>query len=229
MSSRPIYSFPDIKEPEKTSAWSDEVRPGWKPVDHELEKAKRRTELIKQNMSPAGALGLPPLLDHHRLKYGIPDQAFRVQATFDRIFVFPIDAADGEAAEKTAGGLFKPTTTKLKDKQEGHRGVLISAGLTAADRLMSHGYELGHIVLTNKNVPYANKVLELEDHWMYYLIMREADLAGSETLREQIVSREKKIIDIGTDAQYEHVIATRTDSGDWDISKKQSVYINDTW
>lgn len=229
MSSRTIYSFPDIKEPEKTSSWSEEQRPGWKPTDHELEDAKARTEFLKQHMSPAGALGLPPLLDEHRLKYGIPDEAFANQACFDRIYVFPLDAVDGDANEKTAGGVLKPSTARLRDKQEGHRGVLISAGLTAADRLMSHGIELGHIVMTNKNVPYAHKVLELPKSWMFYLVMREADLAGSETLTNEIRAGKRRIIDIGTDTHYEHVIATKSDTGEWDISKKQSVFVQDTW
>ena len=228
MSSRPIYSFPEFKEPEKTSSWSEEQRPGWKPVDYTLEAAKKRTEILKQNMSPPGELGLHWLLDQQRLKYGIPDQAFRNQACFDRIYVFPLDVVDGDAAQKTTGGIIKPSTTKMRDKQEGHRGVLISAGLTAADRLSSHGIGLGHIVMTNKNVPYAHKVLELPEEWVFYLVMRDADLAGSETLMENIRAGKQRIIDIGCDHQFEHQIASR-DGDEWDVSKKQSVYVNDTW
>jgi hypothetical protein len=54
----------------------------------------------------------------------------------DRILVYPIDPFDDD--DHIAGSeLYKPKLTKLKDLQEGYRAVLISAGLTAMDRLMS--------------------------------------------------------------------------------------------
>lgn len=227
--SKTIYSFPDIKEPEKTTSWSERDVP-MALVDHELEDAKRRTALLKERMSPPGALKLPPLLDAMRLKHGIPDGAFKSQAVFDRIHVFPIDAVDGEAAEKSTGGVYKPKTVKLKDKQEGHRGVLISAGLIAADRLMSHGIELGHVVITNKNVPFANRCEVMSNFDVFYLIMREADLASSETLAEELRSGKKRILEVAIDGGYQHQIAEMGEDGIIDnIRKKQSVYINDTW
>ncbi len=226
---RPIYSFPEFKEPEKKSGWAPAELAKVELVDHELEDAKRRTALIKERMSPPGALGLPPLLEEHRLKYGIPDGAFKSQAVFDRIHVFPIDGGEGEAIEKTSGGIYKPNVTKLRDKQEGNRGVLISAGLTAADRLMSHGIEIGDIVVTNKNVPFARRCEELSNFTMFYLVMREADLASDETLRERIRSGKQTIVDCGIEG-YEHQIADVGEDGIYDgIRKKKSVYVADTW
>lgn len=224
--SRPIYSFPEFKEPEKKSAWEPKGEPKIDLVDHELEKAKRRTEVIRGHMSPPGALGLPPLLEAHRLKYGITDGALASQALFDRIHVFPIDGADGERAEKTEGGLYKPELTKLKDKQEGNRGVLISAGLTAMDRLMSHGVQLGDVVVTNKNVPFARRCEDILDRALYYLVMRDADLASSESLMERIRRGEQKIADMGGTADYSHQVI---DTAGLAHRKKLSVYINDTW
>ena len=155
MKAPPIYSFP---EPQKTSNWKDlPAEPPVAMVDHELLDATKRTALIKERMSPPGALHLPPLLEKHRLKYGIPDGFFKSQAAFDRIYIFPLDPDDED--DKVKGTrIFKPQATKLRDKQEGNRGVLISAGLTAMDRLMSHGIELGDIVMTNKNVPFARRM-----------------------------------------------------------------------
>lgn len=219
-----IFSFP---EPEKTTSWKD-TSEKVELVDHEFEKAKRRTELIKQHMSPPGALGLPPLLETQRLKYGITDAFFKVQASFDRIFVFPVSIEDGEAAEKTTGGIWKPNTTKLKDLQEGNRGVLISAGLTAADRLMSHGIELGHIVITNKNVPFARRCETISDQSLHYLVMRDGDLAGSETLMEELRAGTKRIEELGGDGAYEHSIVHVLE-GKTKVYKKLSVYLNDTW
>lgn len=226
---RPVYSFPDFKEPEKTTGWAPTELAKIELVDNELEEAKRRTRLIKERMSPPGALGLPPLLEEHRLKYGIPDGAFNSQAVFDRIHVFPIDGGEGEAVEKTSGGIYKPNVTKLRDKQEGNRGVLISAGLTAADRLMSHGIEIGDIVVTNKNVPFARRCEDISNFTMFYLVMRDADLASDETLRERLRSGKQRVVDCGTEG-YEHQVLDLDEKGEPStIRKKKSVYVQDTW
>jgi hypothetical protein len=220
MSTNRVYSLPDLKEPEKKSSWDD--LPKEAPIefrDVELDKTKRRSALIKARMSEPGALNLPPLLEYHRIKYGITDNFFKSQASFDRIFVFPIDPFDD--SDRIPGSfLHRANVTKMKDMQEGHRGVLISAGLTAADRLSSHGIELGHIVTTNKNVPFARRCELLENEPMFYLVMREADLAGSETLAEELRNGTKVITDIGGEDSYNHVIGG---------VKKLSVYINDSW
>lgn len=221
-----------FKEPEKKSAWDDV--PGRKDVsvdlrDFEGDTAAKRTALIRERMSPPDALKLPPLLEAQRLKHGIPDGFFKSQASFDRIFVFPLDQWDGDTKYSPSGSIHRGALTKLKDMQEGNRGVLISAGLTAADRLMSHGYELGHIITTNKNVPFARRCERLSDGTeMFYLVMRDGDLAGSETLAEQLRAGEKKVVDIGGDGQYEHQVARLVD-GEWDVSKKQSTFISENW
>jgi hypothetical protein len=226
---RPIYSFPDMKEPDKTSTWNDADRPKFVLRDVELEKAEKRTKLIKSRMSPPGELRLPPLLEAHRLKYGITDGFFKSQACFDRIYVFPIDQFEGD--DSYGGGtILRPQLTKMRDMQEGHRGVLISAGLTAADRLMSHGIEVGHIVTTNKNVPFARRCERLEDFEMFYLVMRDADLAGSETLAAEIRAGQSQVLEVANDNGYSHQIARIGEDGIIDdIRKKQSVYIQDAW
>lgn len=227
--SRPIYSFPDFKEPEKTTAWKDREPQAPPPlVDHELLDAEKRTKLIKEKMSPPGALHLPPLLDANRLKYGIPDAFFRSQAAFDRIYVFPLDPEDEDGDKIKGTNLFKPKVTKLRDKQEGNRGVLISAGLTAMDRLMSHGIELGHVVTTNKNVPFARRCEEILGVPMFFLVMRDGDLAGSETLAEELLAGKKRVVEVRDESGYEHQIA-ENDNGAWVARKKQSTYISDTW
>jgi hypothetical protein len=237
-SARPIYSFP---EPEKTTAWKDRdaderdaalARAGIFR-DHELDKAIHRTKLIREKMSPPEALGLSPKLEAARQKHGIPDGFFRTAAGFDRIFVFPLDPFDQD--EKIPGTmLYRPQLTKQKDLQEGYRGVLISAGLTAMDRLMSHGYELGDIVMTNKNVPFARRVEQLEGFDMFVLVMRDGDLAGNETLQEDIRAGRRRVVDVGGDSGYSHQIATVgkavADGTEYlDVSKKQSLYVQDCW
>jgi hypothetical protein len=235
-SARPIYSFP---EPEKTSAWKPEERgePKVDLRDHELEKAKHRTKLIREKMSPPEVLKLPAKLEAARQKHGIPDGFFRTCAGFDRIFVFPLDAFDDERKEAPTfpgSSIYRPEITQRKDQQEGYRGVLISAGLTAMDRLMSHGYELGDIVMTNKNVPFARRVEQLEGFDMFVLVMRDGDLAGNETLQEDIRAGRRRVVDVGGDSGYSHQIATVgkavADGTEYlDVSKKQSLYVQDCW
>ena len=226
-----VQSWP-FPEPEKKTAWTDKDLPKEPKIelrDFEKETAAKRTAMIKARMSPPDALRLPELLEASRLKYGITDAFFNSQAVFDRIFVFPIDQFDGDDTYSPGGSIHRGATKKLKDLQEGNRGVLISAGLTAADRLMSHGIELGHVVTTNKNVPFARRCDRLEDGTeMFYLVMRDADLAGSETLSHQLRNDARRIVDIGGDGQYEHQVA-RCDDGNWTVDKKQSVFISDCW
>lgn len=231
-----VTSWP-FKEPEKTSAWNDNATPKEPQIDlrdYEKDTAEKRTALIKERMSPPGALRLPPLLEKHRLKYGIPDGFFQSQAVFDRIYVFPLDQFDGEQTYSPQGKIIRGQLTRLKDLQEGNRGVLISAGLTAADRLMSHGIELGHIITTNKNVPFARRCERLSDGTeMFFLVMREADLAGSETLAEQLRTGEKQIQDVGDPGEYQHqvcdLIANDNGLAAYGARKKKSVYVNDNW
>ena len=200
-----VQAWP-FKEPEKKSAWKDEPAVKDTPVsliDSELEKAKRRTAELRTMMSAPGALKLPPLLEAARLKWGIPDGAFSCQAVFDRIHIFPIDS-EGERETYAENGLIQRTDTMRKrDIQNGHRGILISMGLAALDHCVSHGIELGHIVRTIRNAPHAQECARLvEGGPMYYLIMRDGDLTGSETQREQLMSGQTRIVDEGGDHSY---------------------------
>jgi hypothetical protein len=224
-----VTSWP-FKEDEKKSGWEDEAsKPKFELRDTELDQAMKRTALIKARMSPAGELRLPDLLEAQRLRWGITDGFFKSQASFDRIYVFPLDQFDEDEKFAPGSPILRAKLTKMKDLQEGHRGVLLSAGLTAADRLSSHGIELGHVVSTNKNVPFARRCDRLSDGTdLFYLVMRDGDLAGSETLASEIHAGTKKVVDIGGDGQYEHQIATNLD-GSWDVGKKQSVWIADSW
>lgn len=230
MRDRPIYSFPDMKEPVKSTSWvsraTDEgnrtdrdaalAKAGLRDVD--LDSAKKRTEETKAQMSPPGALNLPELLEAQRLKWGIPDGAFKCRAVFDRIHIFPIDFEDQN--EKTAGGLFLPESTKQRSIQNAHRGVLISMGLEAADKCVSHGIELGHIVRTIRNAPHAQECARLSTDSLFYLVMRAGDLTGDETQEEDLRSGKTRIVDEGGEHSYCYQIEGR---------KKRGVFINDNW
>lgn len=221
-----------FKEPEKKSAWDNlpkEEAPGARfMVDEEAVKKAKAKKAIRDAMSPPGSLRLHPQLEAHRQKFGIPDGVFRALAGMDRILVYPIDPFDDD--DHIAGSeLYKPKLTKLKDLQEGYRAVLISAGLTAMDRLMSHGYELGDIVLTNKNVPFARRCQQIQDVGdIYVLVMRDGDLAGNETLQQRIDEGTVRVADVGGEDGYCHQIERLVD-GEWTTRKKQSTYVADSW
>ena len=227
-----VQSWP-FKEPEKKSAWTEKELGAVKdaPVrlaDFEGDTEARKKKAIRDSMSPPGALKLPPALEAQRQKYGIPDGVFRAAAGFDRILVYPIDPFDDD--HKFPGSaLHKPDQTQKRDHAEGYRAVLISAGLTAADRLMGHGYELGDVVLTNKNVPFARRCQQIQyagDIWV--LVMRDGDLAGNETLQRRIEAGECRIADVGGEEGYCHQIERLVD-GEWTTRKKKSVYVADSW
>lgn len=226
-----VTSWP-FKEPEKKSAWNDNDKPEAPGarfmVDPEIEKRELAKKAIRDCMSPPGALRLHPQLEAHRQKFGIPDGVFRAIAGMDRILVYPIDPFDDD--DHVAGSeLFKPKVTKLRDIQEGYRAVLISAGLTAMDRLMSHGYELGDIVLTNKNVPFARRCQQIPNVGdIFVLVMRDGDLAGNETLQDRIDAGLVRVTDVGGEDGYCHQIERLVD-GEWTTRKKQSTYVADSW
>lgn len=117
------------------------------------EEMVRDTEAIKANMSPAGALNLPPLLDARRLGYGLPDSAFTVQAGFESVYIWQIPIYSGETVTATSK-IIKPQAMMDREKKESPRGIIVSAGLTALDALRSHGMDVGHIVTIIKLAPY---------------------------------------------------------------------------
>jgi hypothetical protein len=63
---------------------------------------------------------------------------------------------------------------------------------------------------------------------MFYLVMRDGDLAGSETLAEEIAAGVKRIADVGGHDGYNHQIERLVD-GEWTTTKKQSTFIADAW
>lgn len=200
-----VTSWP-FKEPEKTTAWksTDIEPPKDTPIvlrDSEADKAAKRTRLIKERMSPPGALNLPAKLEAARWEWGIPDGAFRARAIFDRIHVFPIDlfTLGGKLPGST---LWAPEATQKRGLQNGHRGILISMGLAAADQCISHGCELGNIVRTIRNAPHAEECERLEGEPMYYLVLRAGDLTGDETLEQELRSGAKQIVENGGEHSY---------------------------
>ncbi len=79
------------------------------------------------------------LLKQRIKEFDIPAAAMSRYPLWDKVIVWQLDLKE----EKTSGGLYIPEVAK---ERVSHRGVLLSAGLAALDRLYSYGVEPGHIV-----------------------------------------------------------------------------------
>lgn len=156
------------------------------------EMAAKLSQSMLKHMSPAGALGLPTLLDERRLRYGIIDECFSVQVAYDRILVYQIEPVYAEGGKV---GLIE-LTDKAKQgmKQEAPRGVLISAGLGALDVLQSNGIDLGHIVHFCRVAPWRLPMAMIDGHTIYSIILRDSDIVGSEDLATKLRSGDAQVM-----------------------------------
>jgi hypothetical protein len=119
-------------------------------------------------------------LEDARLKYGIPDSVFGVEALFDRIFVWQLPRVFGDVIEGTT--LIKPETTRQREEEGTPRGVVVSAGLKALDNLRSNGVELGDVVNFIRLSPWKLTMQEIRGVEVNVLILRDGDLIASEEL-----------------------------------------------
>lgn len=151
--------------------------------DPEWDLADRLAAAIKERMSPAGALGLPALLDERRLRYGIPDEAFQEEALFDRIYVWQIEPRH-EQGKKTFGdtSIIKPESQQKRALKESSRAVLLSAGLKALSELNSNGVRIGHIVNLIRMSPWHKLIGNYMGLDIHLLVLRSGDLVGSEDI-----------------------------------------------
>src|SRR5690349_5617893 len=76
--------------------------------------AERVSDAIAARMTPAGGLGLPPLLDERRLQYGIPDEAFEADALFDRVLVWQINPKHEDKETFGDTMIIKPETQEKR-------------------------------------------------------------------------------------------------------------------
>lgn len=154
------------------------------------EIADRRAKKIEQHMSPPGQLkGINPVLEERRLKYGIPDEAFKVQACFKRIYVWQVQPWDGETYGPDSQ-IIKLDTTKQRGKESTPRGIIVSAGMESLDALLSHGMAVGDLVWIVAMGVYRLPVLEIDARDEVLLVLQVGDVTGGEDTWERIQSGE---------------------------------------
>ena len=166
------------------------------------ENSARQQAEIEANFSAPGTLGLPPLLDAKRVKYGIPDSAWNSQAVFNKILVWqvPIDES-----ENYGGGIIvKTEQQKKRELSEAPRGVIVSAGLQALDELRSHGIDLGHTVFFTHLAPFRKRLPAILGKEPSLVILHSGDVFDSEELAQNLKSRRCRIVSKETEEGVQH-------------------------
>lgn len=176
-----------------------------------LKDERRKADFQKEieaNFSPPGVLGLPRLLEDKRVKYGIPDSAWKSQAVFNKILVWqlPID----EAATYGGGLIVKTDERKARERNEAPRGIIVSAGLQALDELRSHGVDLGHTVHFTHTAPFRKRLSAIAGKEPSLVILHSGDIFDSEELAETLKSRRARIVAREVDGVTEHFYCDET-------------------
>lgn len=172
----------------------------------------KRVSRIAAKMSPPGALGLPLLIEQRRLRYGIVDSCFAVQAAYDRILVFQIEPEWAQGETYGSGPIVMTETARRRSKEEAPRGVIVSAGLKALDNLSSNGMTLGHIVHFLRLHPWRLPVDLIDGIPEHLIILRDGDIVGSEDLAASLHAKQSHIIfDVETQEHLllSHGVATK--------------------
>jgi hypothetical protein len=160
-------------------------------ANRDREQAERKSRIIRERMSPAGALGLPRLLDERRAEYGITDGAFKFQASFDRVFIWQIPMQKGDKFEGSL--IHMAESTQMRERNKAPHGVIVSAGLLALDSLRSNGLDLGHRVLFAHSAPYHIRYDVVEGQEYHLIILTAGDIIGSEDLATNLSKRVVRI------------------------------------
>lgn len=150
---------------------------------------------IRARMSPAGALGLPALLDERRLKYGIVDEVFHSRAVWDRVFVYQVKAPWMGKKTYIQGGLIEvPDTWNDQHTKSVPTGIIVSAGQTALDHLRAHGMDVGHLINFVHAAPYSLPIAQLSNgKEIRVRMMRTIDIVSSYDLADILRSGKSHI------------------------------------
>lgn len=186
---------------------------------------ERVARAIVEKMSPEGALKLPPLLEKRRLEFGIPDEAFKYQATFETILFWQLHL-EHEESSVTPGGIHKPETRHRGELQQSPRGIVVSAGLAALDVLRANGSGLGHIVNIMRQAPYRRAIANYAglDVWIYSCnvgqIFADEDVGGEIFDGKKAIvysDKFKQHTFVNTETKEEMAPASpKVDPGEWD-------------
>jgi hypothetical protein len=160
-----------------------------------LEHAKELEEEIRQHhMSPPGSLNLPEPLEKARWKHAIPDEMLQLQAAFSSVLIkqtAPLWMTEDMFGD---GKVVMPASSFEAQRSDTPRGVLVSAGLTALDKLRSHGMELGDVVFFVKHGPPIVRLARIANHDIYLFSLHVAEIRASEEAAQRLRSGEMSVV-----------------------------------
>lgn len=137
-------------------------------------------------------LGLGPLVDQKRMKYGIVDAAWYGQhPLFDRVLVWQISEDEGETYN--GGVIVKTEVARKRELVEAPRGVIVGAGLGALDVLRSNGVDIGHTVGFTRLAPFRRPIGVFAGVPLALIVLHVGDLVDSEDLGAQARNRTVRI------------------------------------
>lgn len=168
-------------------------------------EAERMSQMLLAKMAPEGGLGLQPLLEHRRLRYGITDGAFSHQPAYDRMLVYQISQWEGQ---DTFGDtkIVMPETSRLREREEAPRAIVVAAGALALDHLRSNGMDLGHIVSFVRMAPWRMRFDMVGGKPQHMLVLRDGDIIASEDTHTLLKIGHLKL---ECNAEGKHVYVTR--------------------
>jgi hypothetical protein len=188
---------------ERQIALQTQVDPRLKGHEDELRKVieeeSAHEEELKKQCSPAGTMGLPPLLDARRCEWLIPDGAFDAAfgTLYDRILVYQIPMlVKTRGQDSTYGGglIVKPAQGREREQREAPRGIIVGAGLKALDSLRSNGVDLGHIVTFIKTSVWSVPIAYVAGKWERLQVLRDGDLIYSEDTTLAVKARAAHLV-----------------------------------
>lgn len=159
--------------------------------ERESKRSRLQEEIRANHMSPPGVLNLPPLLEERRLSVPLPDHVFRVSAMFDRVYLWKLGNHESETYAGTQ--IVRPETDQLRDEKMAPRGMIVSAGLSAMDALVSNGCGLGHIVKFNRHVAALVSCGFVGPNEITLLEMAVGNITGSEDLGPALLNGDCRI------------------------------------
>lgn len=127
---------------------------------------------------------MPELLEERRLKYAIPDGAFKQQAMGWRVLLWQLPLWEGATFQGTS--IVMTDQTKASKIESAPRGVIVSAGLEALDYLRTNGSDLGHIMNFLQLGPWRLPIDMIEGRQQHLVITHGADLIADEDLQAAI-------------------------------------------
>lgn len=162
----------------------------WDTANSTLRTLRGRREAMGKPNEILGHKGLLkafPKLERARWQYMIPDAAWQMWPTYDRVLVFQVPQLFARRKLGSSGLLAASEVTQEREHRTSCEGIVIAAGLQALDHLRSNGVELGDRVAFIQNYLYRRRIgYSGVSEEQYVGVMRSGDVCGSFELADKL-------------------------------------------